>query len=584
MWAEAGKPRQGELFKLMCLTRARFKYALRYIKQHENKLRKDALAKKLADKSNNEFWKDIKNVNNVKTPLPNVIDGAIGGQEICELWRKHFTSIFNCIKDDVRAINVNCSSDNNVTVTIHEVALAISKLDKNKSCGLDGIYAEHLIYCSNRLLLLLAFCITAFFVHGFLPDNMMSVVLVPIIKDKAGKIGDKNNYRPIAIASIMSKILERIILDRIINVLDTKCNQFGFKPKLGTDMCIYSLKEIIDKYRQLNGSVFMCFLDASKAFDRVKHSILFKKLLQRGAPTYIVRILLFWYINQTMYVRWGGILSAPFKVSNGVRQGGILSPYLFNIYMDDLSVELNKCKYGCLIGNHTVNHLMYADDLVIFCPSPVGLSSLLHICGKYGIDHDIKYNSKKSAVVICRSKFNKNVSYDDFTINGESISQVSSVKYLGHYICEDLKDDTDINRQCRQIYAQGNTLARKFGMCSNDVKSYLFNSYCTSMYTAHLWWNYNAGSIKKLYVAYNNSFRFLHHLPRDCSASAMFADNNVKNCSAIIRNLVYKFSKRLDLSENSIVRMVLNSDLYLQSRIRKHWCKLLFVDSDFILY
>ena len=126
----------------------------------------------------------------------------------------------------------------------------------------------------------------------------MSVTLVPIIKDKAGKISDKNNYRPIAIASVMSKLLERIILGRLMNLLDTHCNQFGFKPKMGTDMCICSLKEIIDSYRQLNGSIFMCFLDASKAFDRVKHSTKFNKLLSRGAPVYLVRILVYWYVNK----------------------------------------------------------------------------------------------------------------------------------------------------------------------------------------------------------------------------------------------------------------------------------------------
>ena len=79
--------------------------------------------------------------------------------------------------------------------------------------------------------------------------------------------------------------------------------QFGFKPTLGTYICIYSLKEIIGSYSQLNGCVFSCFLDASKAFDRVKHSMLFTKLLRRGAPDiYIVRLLMFWYAHQTMCV------------------------------------------------------------------------------------------------------------------------------------------------------------------------------------------------------------------------------------------------------------------------------------------
>ena len=79
-------------------------------------------------------------------------------------------------------------------------------------------------------------------------------------------------------------------------------------------MCIYSLKEIIGSYSQLNGCVFSCFLDASKAFDRVKHSMLFTRLLRRGASGYIVRLLMFWYAHQTMRVRWGGATTQQIKV------------------------------------------------------------------------------------------------------------------------------------------------------------------------------------------------------------------------------------------------------------------------------
>ena len=128
------------------------------------------------------------------------------------------------------------------------------------------------------------------------------------------------------------EMLINVMLDRLSEYLDTMGNQLGFKPKLGTDMCIYSLKEIIGRYSQLNGCVFSCFLDASKAFDRVKHSMLFTKLIRRGAPGYIVRLLMFWYAHQTMCVRWAGSVSSKFTVSNGVRQGGILSPFLFNVY------------------------------------------------------------------------------------------------------------------------------------------------------------------------------------------------------------------------------------------------------------
>ena len=88
-----------------------------------------------------------------------------------------------------------------------------------------------------------------------------------------------------------------------------------------------------------------------------------------------------------MCVRWGNSLSDPFHVNNGVRQGGILSPYLFNVYMDDLSQSLNCCKTGCLSGEIMINHLMYADDLVLLSPSATGLRELLLACETYSKEH-----------------------------------------------------------------------------------------------------------------------------------------------------------------------------------------------------
>ena len=162
----------------------------------------------------------------------------------------------------------------------------------------------------NRVVPLLAVCLKALLVHGVLPESMISVILVPVIKDKTGKINSKDNYRPIALASMLSKVLEYIILDRIEMYLVTHDNQYGSKRKHGTDLCIYVLKEIIMRYRKLNSSVFLCFLDASKAFDRVNHEKLFVKLADRGI--YLATCCECWPTGTPSKLCWyGGVMYTP---------------------------------------------------------------------------------------------------------------------------------------------------------------------------------------------------------------------------------------------------------------------------------
>ena len=97
-------------------------------------------------------------------------------------------------------------------------------------------------------------------------------------------------------------------------------------------------------------------MDASKAFDKVYHSKLFTKLFDRGFHSFIVRIIYYWYSTQKFTVRWCRSFSEYFTVSS-VKQGGILSPQLFNVYMDDLSVNLNKLQIGCLYAGTIMNHM-----------------------------------------------------------------------------------------------------------------------------------------------------------------------------------------------------------------------------------
>ena len=136
---------------------------------------------------------------------------------------------------------------------------------------------------------------------------------------------------------MFSKVFELVLLSKYKSYLETADNQFGYKKGLSTEMCIFTFKEIVEFYRSMSSNCYICFLDASKAFDRVNHWHLCHKLLERGMPKLIIRLLLCWYQTQGFRIKWSNVQSASFTVSNGVRQGGILPPRLFNVFIDDLS-------------------------------------------------------------------------------------------------------------------------------------------------------------------------------------------------------------------------------------------------------
>ena len=125
-------------------------------------------------------------------------------------------------------------------------------------------------------------------------------------------------------------------------------------------MCIYALHEYIDYYRSRYTNVYVTFLDASKAFDNINHWLPFDKLRKREMPCYIVRIMVYWYRAQTMYVQCASCESSSFKVTNGVRQGGIMSPKLFIVYLDGLSDQLNNSNIGCHFHRgQLINHISF---------------------------------------------------------------------------------------------------------------------------------------------------------------------------------------------------------------------------------
>ena len=285
-------------------------------------------------------------------------------------------------------------------------------------------------------------------------------------------------------------------------------------------MCIFTFKQIIEYYKSLSSPVYVAFLDASKAFDKINHFHLLSKLIDRNVPILIVRLLYYWYTTQLFMVRWGKYTSVPFHVTNGVRQGGIMSPICFNVYLDGLSSILNKCNVGCTINACNANHFLYADDSVLLGPSPKSLQELLNICEEYAKEYELTFNVKKTKIMCFKPKVLSNLHVPDFWLNDGKLEVASSHTYLGVCLDDNYNDNMDLFRQTKAIHAHGNVLIKKFGICDDDVKVKLFKAYCSSFYCSQLWSSYCDISYRKLRTSYNRILRNLFKLERDCSISA----------------------------------------------------------------
>ena len=581
-WRAHNSPRHGPIYNDMRCKRAHFKYTLRKCKSESDRRVADSLAKKLLAKDSKQFWKEVKNLNNANVSVSATsVGGVTGKSSICDMWQQHFKALLNsssCLSMKNTVLNkIDKVCDNYILYSPQDIKEAIKSLKTGKAAGKDGLAGENFKYAHERLYVLLTLCFNSMIAHGYIAEGVMESIIIPLVKDKKGDITDKDNYRPIAITAVSSKILENLLLLRYRSQLDTVHNQFSFKGKHSTDLCSFVLKETIDNYLSHSSPVYVCFLDSSKAFDRVNHWYLFNKLLERGIPNIIVRLLSYWYSMQLFTVQWGNVMSTPFKGSNGVRQGGILSPLLFNVFMDDLSKLLNNSQVGCCLNGVFVNHLLYADDTVLLAPSPAALQKLVALCETYALDKDILYNYKKTVCMVMLPKTLKKLSVPSISLYNRSICWVKEHKYLGVFICNDFNDDRDLRRQMCSIYAKGNILIQKFRKCSVEVKTQLFNSYCTTLYCAQLWASYTSHEYQRLKVAYNNIFRGLMGIKRGESISKVFVENNVHGFNSLMRKVIYGFSKRIyDSSNELVMRCTQGSFFIYESRLNAKWHSLLY--------
>ena len=144
---------------------------------------------------------------------------------------------------------------------------------------------------------------------------------------------------------------------------------------------------------------------------------------------------------------------------------------------------------GCLFNGHIINHLMYADDIVLLCPSVKGLQQLVDKCCNFGETNDIIFNESKTVCMYLLSHNDAKcvTHFPSVYINNKVIAKVTKYKYLGHYITDSINDEEDMNKQVQLNYARSNMLGRTFKNCSYDVKCHLFKTYLYNQYCCCLW-------------------------------------------------------------------------------------------------
>jgi len=189
------------------------------------------------------------------------------------------------------------------------------------------------------------------------------------------------------------------------------------------------------------------------------------------------------------------VFSFPFTVSNGVKQGGVLSPVLFCVYIDSLLHSVAECGVGCFIGRVFVGALVYADDIVLLShTAATGMRTLLHVCNMFANDFSAVFNAAKSkCLTVYGSKLGASLLYTIRTLlvflssGKNAIEFVSSWPHLGHILTTNMNDKTDIEQRKHSLCGQINDVLCYYGKRQSIVKLQLMKIHCTSFYGSVLW-------------------------------------------------------------------------------------------------
>ena len=401
--------------------------------------------------------------------------------------------------------NCNCHG---YAISLNTIVDAVCSLKGGKCANEDGFNAEHFQNAPLPILKHITLLFNRMLKHSFVPRQFKLGFMIPIIKDTQGNHGDTSNYRGITISPILSKIFEHSLKFTFSEHLRTSCHQFGFKKSHSTIQALHCFRTTVDYFINNGSRVYCSFLDASKAFDRLVHSGLFLKLMEKGVPKIFLDVIIFWHDGLFCRVRWDGHFSDWFEITAGVRQGGVLSPSFYSLYVDDLIEVLKVNGIGCHIQGIFVAALFYADDMAVLSPSIKGLQKMLGICSKYCADWDILLNAKKTKN-LCFGK-GEIPSYN-IKLNGDEIQWEHRWKYLGVTLQSGNKYQCCVEETLAKFYRSMNSILRIDGRADDMVTLRLMEAHCLPIltYGIEIIDIANRDEKRQLRVAYNAIYRKL---------------------------------------------------------------------------
>ena len=542
----------------------KYKNCLRRSRNFVDQSKLDEQHEDLINGNQNRFWKSHKLLNGSKPSPSSRINGHTNDQTIADCFSESFKNVYNCtnptqasyLKDRFSELYSGYVSDHlhddldQYYLKWPDMITVLSKLKTGKATA-TFIKAEHILLGSPKLATHLHILFNAMLQHAYVPVEFLNGVITPLIKDAEGDHCCTDNYRGLTLGVVFSYLFEHTLMLKTGHLLESDSLQFGYKKRHSTTHALYTLKTCIDYFTSRGSNVFCAFLDCTKGFDKVNHDGIFIKLIKRRVPLCILNLLIYWYSNLSSVCKWNNIKSGSFRVPSGVRQGGVLSPHLFALYVDDLITDLRNSGVGCHIIDLFLASIFYADDLALLAPCRSSLQTLLDICESYSREWCLNFNPKKSKVMV----YGGHCDYTSLTLNGGILESVSEWKYLGLTLIASTNFKTCSRRPLTQFLRCANTILNAPSKPSEKIQMKLLYSNCVPVMTyGSEIVDYSSAEMYSLHVKINDAIRKIFSFNRWESVRYLRTDHGYLSIYEIFEQRRTVFMQRLATHRNVTLR------------------------------